>query len=132
MQVLCEPRLCVEFRMSNATHVYERKATTMRWILVFVMATLPVLASAQEASPLKTDKDKLSYAMGMDLAGQLKANAVDVDPTVFAKGMQDLLAGKTLLTDAEAKAIISELQKAMVTKQAAAVKAAGEKNKTEG
>src|SRR5512133_2222370 len=131
MQVLCEPRLCVEFRMSNATHVYERKATTMRWILVFVMATLPMLASAQEATPLKTDKDKLSYAMGMDLAGQLKANSVDIDPAVFARAMQDILAGgKTLLTDAEAKSIISELQKAMLVKRTNEAQAAGAKNKT--
>ena len=107
----------------------------MRRILmlaIVLMATVPVLASAQEATALKTDKDKLSYAMGMDLAGQLKAASVDVDPSVFAKGMQDLLAGKTLLTDAEAKAIISELQKAMVAKQAAMTKASGDKNKAEG
>ncbi len=52
---------------------------------------------------------------------------------MFAKGLQDMLAGgKTLLTPDEAKAVITELQKAMVVKQAAAAKAAGEKNKTEG
>jgi FKBP-type peptidyl-prolyl cis-trans isomerase FklB len=98
-----------------------------------VMAAVPVLASAQEATTLKTDKEKLSYAMGMDLAGQLKANQVEIDPAVFAKGMQDLLAGgKTLLTDTEAKTIISELQKNMIAKRTAETVAAGEKNKKDG
>ncbi len=126
----------------------------MRWVLTFVMMMLPVLAGAQQAQapksekaqeaaavksekaqegPLKTEKDKLSYAMGMDLGGQLKASSVDIDPVLFAEGLKAMLAGsKTLLTDAEAKAVISQLQMAMVAKQAALAKAAGEKNKTEG
>ncbi len=85
------------------------------------MMALPVMAVAQDAPALKTDKDKLSYAMGMDLGGQLKTNGVDIDPALFAQGLKDALAGgKTLLTDAEAKAVIAELQMAMVAKQAAA------------
>ena len=105
----------------------------MRWILVTVLAVLPAMAGAQDASPLKTDKDKLSYAMGMDLGGQLKANAVEIDPALFIEGLRAALAGgKTLLTDAEAKAAISKLQMAMVSRQAAAAKAVGDKNKAEG
>jgi FKBP-type peptidyl-prolyl cis-trans isomerase FklB len=104
----------------------------MRSILAVVMLAMATAASAQEASPLKTEKDKLSYAMGMDLAGQLKTNAVEVDPAVFAKGMQDALAGKTLLTDTEAKAIIADLQKAMVARRTTELQAAAAKNKTEG
>ena len=116
----------------------------MRWVMTFVMMTLPVLAGAQEAAApktektqgaaaFKTEKDKLSYAMGMDLGSQLKARSVDIDPAVFADGLKAALAGsKTLLTEDEAKAVIAELQKAMVAKQAAAAKAASDKNKAEG
>jgi FKBP-type peptidyl-prolyl cis-trans isomerase FklB len=105
----------------------------MRWILAMVMTVLPGLACAQDAPALKTEKDKLSYAMGMDLGGQLKANSVDIDPALFTEGLRAALAGgKTLLTDAEAKAAISKLQMAMVSKQAAVAKAAGDKNKAEG
>ena len=105
----------------------------MRWMLMFVMLFLPVVAAAQEAPALKTEKDKLSYAMGMDLGIQLKARAVDIDPAIFAQALKDALAGgKTLLTDAEAKAVIVELQKAMLAKQAAEAKLVGDKNKAEG
>ena len=105
----------------------------MRWMLTLVLISLPALASAQEAPALKTEKDKLSYAMGMDLGGQLKARSVDIDTEVFAQALKTALAGgKTLMTDAEAKAVISQLQMAMVAKQAAEAKAVGEKNKAEG
>ena len=105
----------------------------MRWLLTFVMIGLAPLASAQEPAPLTTEKDRLSYAMGMDLGHQLKTRSLEIDPTVFARGLRDALAGgKTLLTEDEAKAAISELQKVMAVKQAAAAKLAGDRNKTEG
>jgi FKBP-type peptidyl-prolyl cis-trans isomerase FklB len=105
----------------------------MRWILTLALALLPALAAAQEVPALKTEKDKLSYAMGMDLGNQLKTRSVDIDPALFARGLTDALAGgKTLLTPEEAKTFIAELQKAIVVKQAAEAKAAGDRNKAEG
>jgi len=105
----------------------------MRWIVTLALLVLPALASAQDAPALKTEKEKLSYAMGMDLGTQLKSRSVDIDPDVFARALKDALSGaKTLMTDAEAKAVITELQKVMLVKQAAEAKAAGEKNMKEG
>jgi FKBP-type peptidyl-prolyl cis-trans isomerase len=105
----------------------------MRVILTMVMMVLPVVACAKNAPVLKTDKDKLSYAMGMDLGAQLKSKSIDIDPSVFAAGLSDALAGrKTTLTAEEAKAAISELQRGLAVKQAALAKAAGDKNKAEG
>jgi FKBP-type peptidyl-prolyl cis-trans isomerase FklB len=105
----------------------------MRWILTLALALLPALAAAQEVPALKTEKDKLSYAMGMDLGNQLKTRSVEIDPAMFGRGLTDALAGgKTLLTTEEAKTFIAELQKAIVVKQAAEAKAAGDRNKAEG
>jgi FKBP-type peptidyl-prolyl cis-trans isomerase FklB len=102
-------------------------------MLTFVMMLLPAFAAAQEAPALKTEKEKLSYAMGMDLGNQLKTRSVEIDPAIFGRGLADALSGgKTLLTAEEAKTIITELQKAMMARQAEAAKAAGEKNKAEG
>jgi FKBP-type peptidyl-prolyl cis-trans isomerase FklB len=102
-------------------------------MVTMAMVLLPVLACAQEPAALKTDKDKLSYAMGMDLGTQLKSRSVDIDPDVFTRALKDALTGaKTLMTDAEAKAVITELQKAMLAKAAADAKVVGEKNMKEG
>ena len=105
----------------------------MRWTLTLVLLVLPALASAQDAPALKTEKERLSYAMGMDLGKQLRSRSVDIDPAVFAKALEDALSGgKTLLTDAEAKAALAAFQKAIMAKQAAEAKVAGEKNKAGG
>ena len=105
----------------------------MRWLLTIVIVAPAALAGAQEASPLATEKDKLSYAMGMDLGQQLKTQSVDIDPALFGRGLADALSGgKTLLTTEEAKAVITELQKAMIVKRAEAVRLSGEKNRKEG
>jgi FKBP-type peptidyl-prolyl cis-trans isomerase FklB len=105
----------------------------MRWVLTLALLLTPALANAQDAPALKTDKEKLSYAMGMDLGSQLKSRSVEIDPAIFAQALKDALSGgKTLLTDAEAKAVITELQKAMLVRQAAEAKVVGDKNKAEG
>ena len=125
----------------------------MRWILpTLLISLLPAVADAQgppvagaPAAPpptqaatagkdaLATPKDRLSYAMGMDLGNQLKTRSVEIDPAVFARGLADALSGsRTLLTEQEAKAVIADLQKSMLVQQAAAAQAVGEKNKTEG
>jgi len=105
----------------------------MKWMLTLVMLVLPACAYAQDASPLKTEKDRLSYALGMDLGAQMKIRSVDLDPAVFARGLKDALSGdKTLLTELESKAVIAALQQSLMAKQAEAAKVLVEKNKAEG
>jgi hypothetical protein len=48
---------------------------------------------------LKTPKDKLSYALGMNLGTNLHKETIEVDPAIVLRGLRDALAaGKTLLT----------------------------------
>ena len=72
----------------------------------------------QPASVLTNAKDRRSYALGMDLGNQLHALGLEVDPAIFARGLGDALSGgKTLLTQEEVRAAISELQAEMKRKQ---------------
>lgn len=50
-----------------------------------------------EASLLKTEKDQVSYAIGVNLIGNFKKQRVDVDLNMVMKGMQDAFAGEKLL-----------------------------------
>jgi FKBP-type peptidyl-prolyl cis-trans isomerase FklB len=64
---------------------------------------------------LKTQKDKASYAIGMNIGKGLKENlkkdSVDVNSDILARGMRDALAGnKPLLTDEESQAALTSLQ----------------------
>jgi FKBP-type peptidyl-prolyl cis-trans isomerase FklB len=91
------------------------------------------VTTAQDGPALKSQKDKLSYALGMDLGNQLRKQSVDVDPALFGKGLAEALSGsKTLLTAEEARAAIATLQAELKQKQTQAAKAAAEENKKAG
>jgi FKBP-type peptidyl-prolyl cis-trans isomerase FklB len=104
----------------------------VRFMIVLAMA-LTGTASAQDAPAFKTPKDKLSYALGMDLGNQFKRQSVEINPDIFVQALKDVLSGgKLLLTEEQARAAITELQKEMQQKQLAQTAALGEKNKVEG
>ena len=90
-------------------------------------------SAAKGASALGTAKEKQSYAIGMNLGENLKSQSVDVDPNLLLRGLKDSLAGgKTLLTDDEEHATLTELQTALRKAQAQKLQKAGEKNKKDG
>jgi Domain amino terminal to FKBP-type peptidyl-prolyl isomerase len=71
----------------------------------------PPVARTQPAPPLTTQKDKFSYALGMNLGTSLHRQSVPVDPNILLRGLKDALAGgKTALTEDQAKAALSEVQ----------------------
>ncbi len=93
----------------------------------------PPAAGSQTDSALKTQKDKVSYAIGMNIGTTLHRQSVDVDPKVVAQGLQDALSGgKTLLSEDEARATLTDLQNDMRKKQQEKMQAAAETNKKEG
>jgi FKBP-type peptidyl-prolyl cis-trans isomerase FklB len=100
----------------------------------------PVAKTGPAAKPrtqpvltLKTQKDKVSYALGANLGMNLHKQSVEVDPAIVLRGLKDALAaGKMLLTDDEARAALMQLQADVRNKQQEKMKVAGEMNKKEG
>jgi len=106
---------------------------SIRWVLILGMGMLTGSAAAQNATTLNTQKEKLSYALGMNIGGQMRAQGLDLDPDLFVQGLKTVLSGgKVLLTDEEAKAVLALLQNELQQKQAEAAKILAEKNKKEG
>jgi FKBP-type peptidyl-prolyl cis-trans isomerase len=63
---------------------------------------------------LKTDAEKQSYAMGMNLGTNLHRQGITLNPALVARGLKDAQAGgKTLLTEDEARAVMTQLQAAV-------------------
>ena len=82
---------------------------------------------------LRTQKDKVSYALGMNLGTNLHKQSVEVDPAVVLRGLRDALAsGKTLLTEEEARATLVQLNAEVRKKVEEKMKLVGEANKKEG
>ncbi|HWS15446.1 MAG TPA: FKBP-type peptidyl-prolyl cis-trans isomerase [Candidatus Methylomirabilis sp.] len=108
----------------------------MRKRLAMAMCAVIALSGAVFAADvpeLAGDKEKLSYGIGMDIGGNLKRQAIEVNPDLLTKGFNDSYSGgKTMLTEEEARQAIMNFQKQMMAKQAEATQKAAEKNKAEG
>jgi FKBP-type peptidyl-prolyl cis-trans isomerase FklB len=97
-------------------------------------AATPEKAQAKSMA-LTTDKEKASYALGMNIALTLKRQGVDAetDPNLIAQGLKDTLAGgKLLLTEEEAKNVLMALQTDMRKKATEKAEQAALENKKEG
>lgn len=92
------------------------------------------LSAADDSSALKTQKDKVSYAIGMDIGKNLTNQLIDINPEVLAAGLKASYTGsKTSLTMEESTEVMGALRKEMQAKfqakQAERSKEMAEKNK---
>jgi FKBP-type peptidyl-prolyl cis-trans isomerase FklB len=82
---------------------------------------------------LTTQKQKASYAIGLNIGKSMHKDSVDVDPSILLRGLRDGLAGtKPLLTDDEARAAMVALQADLRKKGEEKMLVQGEANKKEG
>jgi len=104
-----------------------------RFIICFAAVLVASIGLAQDKQELKDQKDKASYAIGLELGTSLKKGKMEVNTDKLMKGLKDGLSGeKPLLTEEQVKETMTALQKEMMEKQTAANKEAGEKNATAG
>lgn len=82
---------------------------------------------------LKTDKEKISYMIGMDMARGLEQIKDDVDIKVVEQALEDEMAGRpTLLTKEQALEVRKDFMKKRQERRAEERKQDAEKNKSEG
>jgi FKBP-type peptidyl-prolyl cis-trans isomerase FklB len=80
----------------------------------------PVTAKSPATFTLKTEKDKASYALGMNIGSGMRRQEVPVDPAIVARGLKDAMTGsKMLLTDQEAQAALTQLKTEVTQKMQA-------------
>ncbi len=95
-------------------------------------------STAQTAAPATTltgDKEKASYALGMNIGAALRNQGVDaeVDPAIVTQGLKDTLTGsKMLLTEDDAKKALLGLQLAVQKAQLEKAQKTAAANKAEG
>ncbi len=104
-----------------------------RLCIVFAALLIASPILAQDKSPLKDQKDKVSYSIGMDIGLTFKKQKMDLNPDALSAGLKDALSGnKPLLTEEQVKETMTAFSKEMTEKQAAANKEAAEKNTAGG
>ncbi len=84
-------------------------------------ASKPEAAAAAPNTPVfKSQEEKLSYAIGMNLANALQKQSLEVNVDLLVQGFKDALSGgTTLMTVQEVRAILLEQQNDLKSKQAA-------------
>ena len=82
---------------------------------------------------LKTDKEKGSYAVGLNIGNSVKQQPVDIDLPSLLRGIKDAATGaKPALSDAEIEAALKVMQAQASQKRDAELQKAGEANMKEG
>src|SRR5437660_3029929 len=98
-------------------------------ILIFAAGSVALPLFGQEKSPpLKDQKDKVSYSIGLNIGSNLTKKNIPINPDALAAGIKDAIAGKPQLTPDQVKETMAAFEKDMEQKQ----QAAAQKNASEG
>lgn len=82
---------------------------------------------------LETQKQKVSYSIGIDIGNNFKQSEIDIDLEALAQGVKDAVSDSTpRLTEQQMDEAMRQLQQEMIAKRNESAKKAGEKNKLEG
>ena len=106
--------------------------------LLLMASGLSTSLHAQSPAPaapvaFANEKEKLSYAIGTDIAKNFKQRGIEVDPQILATGIHDAVAGGQLQMSAEdIAATLRNFQQAQMAKAQEARKAASSGNEAEG
>jgi|GEM_PF-549351 len=105
-----------------------------------VVASAPAVASASAATPVaspanpsssmfKNENDRASYTVGVDMGQSLKAQNLQMNVDLLARGIKDgLSGGPLLLNDEERRQTLLNLQRQLVAKQQVEMKVLAQKN----
>ena len=103
-RAFCKPKLEVSCKPKLEK---DREMAYWKSILPAAIVLLASFAAAQDATELKTDKDKFSYAVGMNFGESFHKQGLDLDPAVFAKAFAEAYnSGKMAMTEEEMRGLL--------------------------
>ena len=92
-----------------------------------VLSFVAIAFAEDKPAQLKDQKDKFSYAVGLNIGMNLKRQNVDVNPDLITTGVKDGIAGKPQMTMDQIRETMTAFEKDMQQKQAEA----GKKNEAD-
>ncbi|MDZ7359434.1 MAG: FKBP-type peptidyl-prolyl cis-trans isomerase [candidate division KSB1 bacterium] len=108
----------------------------MRFQLAVSMVLIGLLGCQTDKDKkivLETQKQKVSYSIGLDIGRNLKQGEIDIDLEALGRGIKDAVSDSTpLLTEAQIQETMQKFQQEMIDKQSQSANRASEKNTQEG
>jgi len=118
------------------------KLPKAKWIVAIGLGLLAMQAQAQNSgapatqpgqTAPSTQKDKVSYGVGVQVARSLKSQGLDINPDLLVQGLKDALSGqKLLMSDDELNNTMAALQQELAQKEAQAKAKEATDNKKAG
>ena len=101
----------------------------MKNILVVLLLLFVSVGSVNAEEKFKSEKEKIGYAIGMNIASNMMQQKVDIDADQLAAGLMAVLKGEeTVITQEEMGQILTAYQQEMQMKQMAEMAAEAAKN----
>ena len=106
----------------------------MKTVVVAVLFIAFVGCSGDKKVELKSQKEKVSYAIGMNIGANMAKDSLDLDYAAFMQGIKDASvdSSKQLMNMADVQKTMMTWQQEMQTKQMEKQHALAEKNQQEG
>jgi FKBP-type peptidyl-prolyl cis-trans isomerase len=89
-------------------------------------------AAGGGAAQFKDTRDRVSYAIGANIANSMKQQDADLNPDVLAQGLRETLGGTSKLSEAEIRETLMTFNQELRNKRMEKLKVEGEKNKKVG
>jgi len=105
----------------------------LKWLTAVSVGFMVSHAGAEEMPVLKTQKEMVSYGIGVNIAKSFKKDDVEFDMDLLVKGMKDGLSGeKLLMTERELRKVMNTFQGDLRRKEMANRQVLAEENKKKG
>jgi FKBP-type peptidyl-prolyl cis-trans isomerase FklB len=103
-------------------------------LVVLALALAGCQSSGQKNVELKTQKDKVSYSIGLNIGSNMVRDSLDLDYDALVQGMKDawLDTSKRMMKESEVQACMMTWQQEMQTKKMAHQQGVADKNKKDG
>ena len=102
------------------------------FIAILIFNLIACQSSTQDKVQLQSQKDSVSYSIGLNIGNNFKSQMIDITPEIVMQGIKDVVdSNKTLLTEEQAQKVWMNYQQQLMVKHEEKMKALGEKNKIE-
>ena len=133
-------RITLAALLLSSAYIASAEDATQSGSPVASPAVSPSAGVAATGSTYKTDKDKISYSLGVDIGRTLQRLQLDLNEDALSKGIGDVLGSKPMaMTDQELQETLQAFQQKMMQKQQEALakkqdemKVVADKNKADG
>ena len=133
-------RITLAALLLSSAYIASAEDATQSGSPVASPAVSPSSGVAATGSTYKTDKDKISYSLGVDIGRTLQRLQLDLNEDALSKGIGDVLGSKPMaMTDQELQETLQAFQQKMMQKQQEALakkqdemKVVADKNKADG